>query len=89
MIKIRDNTSITPEYIINKMAEKNISCRFGIQPLHQEPFFDNDNWRDEMFPVSCRVAKKSFFIPIFPGLSEDNLKFIVENLKQLIADYKS
>lgn len=89
LIKINDKITITPEYIINKMAEKNISCRYGIQPLHQEPFFETDNWNDEMFPVSCKIAKKSFFIPIFPGLSDENLKFIIGTLKQLIYDYNT
>jgi len=87
LIKIRDESTITPEYILQKMAEKNISCRFGIQPLHQEPYFMEDGWKDEMFPVSCKVAKKSFFIPIFPGLSEQHMQFIIETLKQLIVDY--
>jgi dTDP-4-amino-4,6-dideoxygalactose transaminase len=89
LIKISDTTSITAEYIVNKMAEKNISCRFGIQPLHQEPYFEQDNWRDEMFPVSCKVAKKSFFIPIYPGLSETHMQYIIDTLRQLISDYKS
>jgi dTDP-4-amino-4,6-dideoxygalactose transaminase len=89
LIKIQDNADISAAYIINKMAEKNISCRFGIQPLHQEPFFANDGWLDEMFPVSCKLSKRSFFIPIFPGLSEDNLKYIVAAVKELIHDFNT
>lgn len=87
LITIRDNTSITPEYIINKMAERNISCRFGIQPLHNEPYFENDGWKDEMFPVSCSVAKKTFFIPIFPGLTVENQQYIIKSLKQVLFDF--
>ena len=88
-IKIADNCSITPEFILNKMAEKNISCRFGIQPLHNEPYFEKDGWKDAMFPVACQVAKKTFFVPIFPGLSDQNIYYIIDSLKQIIAEFKS
>ncbi len=87
LVKISDHAKITPEYLVNKMAEKNISCRFGIQPLHQEPYFDNSHWHDSMFPVSCKLARKTFFIPIFPGLTEENMHFIIDTLKQLIHDF--
>jgi perosamine synthetase len=87
LIKISDSSKITPEYIINKMAEKNISCRFGIMPLHNEPYFSSDNWSDKMFPVSCKVAEKTFFVPIFPGLTDENLLLIITTLKQIIADF--
>jgi len=89
LIKISDKSKITPEFIINKMAEKNISCRFGIMPLHNEPYFEKDGWNDAMFPVSCKVADKTFFIPIFPGLTEENMKFIISSLKSVISDFKA
>lgn len=89
LIKISDKIDITPEFIIQKMAEKNISCRFGIQPLHNEPYFEHDKWNDSMFPVTCMVAQKTFFIPIFPGLTHENIVHIVDSLKQIIGDYNS
>jgi len=87
LIRINDKSKITPEFIVKGMAEKNISCRFGIMPLHNEPYFANDNWHDSMFPVSCKVAQKTFFVPIFPGLSHENLHQIVESLKQVIFEF--
>jgi len=87
LIKISDSSKITPEYIVNNMAKKNISCRFGIQPLHQEPYFNNSGWKDSMFPISCKSAGKSFFIPIFPGLTYENMKYITDSLRQLIYEY--
>ncbi len=87
MIRISDHSDITPEYLINQMAARNISCRFGIQPLHQEPYFEGDGWKDEMFPVSCKMAKKTFFIPIFPGLTEEQMVYIVESLKAVVRGH--
>ncbi|MDB5227217.1 MAG: DegT/DnrJ/EryC1/StrS aminotransferase [Bacteroidota bacterium] len=83
-ITISENCNITPEEIINQMAQKNISCRFGIPPLHNEPYFSGSGWTDAQFPVSCNVFKKTFFIPIFPGLTEKNLKYIMDTLHQIL-----
>jgi dTDP-4-amino-4,6-dideoxygalactose transaminase len=87
LIKINDTCKITPEYIVRGMAEKNISCRFGIMPLHNEPYFANDNWNDSMFPLSCKVANKTFFIPIFPGLTKENIEYIITSLKEIINQF--
>lgn len=84
LLKIKKGINLTPQDIITRMAEKNISCRFGIQPLHREPYFNNRKLSDADFPISCDIAKRSFFIPIFPGLKEDELKYIVSSLKEIL-----
>lgn len=84
LLKLKRNIKIKIQDIIDKMAEKNISCRFGIQPLHREPYFRNLGLSDTDFPASCEVADRSFFIPIFPGLSEENRTYIVSCLKELL-----
>jgi perosamine synthetase len=83
-LKITSKAKVTVEEILKHMASKNISCRYGIQPLHQEPYFDGKGFRDEDFPVSCEVAKNSFFIPIFPGLKESEQDYIIESLIQAV-----
>ena len=81
LLKINDNTKISVKEIIHKMSENNISCRYGIQPLHREPYFKAKKYTDDMFPVSCKVAEKTFFIPIFPGLKKSEQQFIVDKIK--------
>jgi len=85
MIKIKKGFKITPKDVIFKMAEKNISCRFGIQPLHREPYFENRGFLDRDYPVSCDVAERSFFIPIFPGLLKEQTDYIIRNLREIFS----
>lgn len=85
LLKLRRHVKLTPRDIINRMADKNISCRFGIQPLHREPYFSNRRLSDSDFSVSCDIADRTFFIPIFPGLTEENLKYIVNSLKEVLS----
>jgi perosamine synthetase len=70
--------------VLKVMSEKNISCRFGIQPLHHEPYFDHEKISDKDYPVSCFVGENTFFIPIFPGLTHEQQVHIVNSLKQAL-----
>jgi len=84
MLKTSGKLKISIPELVNYMAGKNISCRFGIQPLHREPYFENRNYLDRNFPNCCEVADNSFFIPIYPGLGEKELRFIVDSLKDFL-----
>lgn len=70
--------------VVAQMSAKNISVRFGIQPLHQEPYFEGAGFRDEDFPVSCHVADHTFFIPIYPGMTPQQQQYVVDTLKQIM-----
>ncbi|MCJ7812607.1 DegT/DnrJ/EryC1/StrS family aminotransferase, partial [bacterium] len=85
LIKIRKGISITPSDVVHHMANQGISCRYGIMPLHREPYFAVRNLKDADYPVSCDVASRSFFIPIFPGLSQEEMDYIVNTLKSVFV----
>lgn len=85
LLKVRKKAGLTVNDIIKGMAEKRISCRFGIQPLHLEPYFGGRGLSSADFPVSCDVAENTFFMPIFPGLTEKELKYIVKSLKEVLS----
>ena len=85
LLKLKKGAKFTPKDIINRMADKNISCRFGIQPLHREPYFSEKKLSDNDFPVTCDVADRSFFIPIFPGLSIRDMDYIVDSIKNILS----
>ncbi|KAA5533373.1 DegT/DnrJ/EryC1/StrS family aminotransferase [Taibaiella lutea] len=82
-IKIKPESKKTVQEVLQTLAAANISARFGIQPLHQEPYFENQNYKDEDFPVSCTVADQTFFVPIYPGMTEQQQQHIVQTLKQI------
>lgn len=84
LLRLKTNSKLKVVDIINGMAEKNISCRFGIQPLHREPYFRERKFSDSDFPVTCKAAESTFFIPIFPGLSEKSMSYVVRALKDLL-----
>ncbi len=66
--------------IVRRMAERNVSCRRGIQPLHFEPYF-KDRMGALTLPQTEAAARETFFVPIFPGLKEEEQRTVIEALK--------
>ncbi|RKY37051.1 MAG: erythromycin biosynthesis sensory transduction protein eryC1 [Candidatus Omnitrophota bacterium] len=60
---------------LNINTAKIYSC-----PLHLQPAYKDLGCQKGDFPCAEQVSKKILCLPIYPGLKEENIKFIVENL---------
>lgn len=83
-IRLTDKAKISADDLVKKMAERNVSCRRGIQPLHYEPYFQ-ETMKGLVLPHTELAAKETMFLPIFPGLTEDEQRTVVEALKKSLA----
>ena len=69
--------------LMNFLKEKGISC--GIHypiPLHLQPAYKNLGFKVGDYPVSEKLAKEIVSIPIYPELTEEQLTYIVYNIKE-------
>ena len=84
LIRVRPQSRVGRDELLHGMAERGVSCRIGIQPLHREPFYA-DRYRDVHFPATEDAAQRTMFLPIFPGLSPEDQKRVADSLKAAIA----
>jgi dTDP-4-amino-4,6-dideoxygalactose transaminase len=66
--------------LLEYMARHGVSCRIGIQPLHLEPYY-KERPRQVDLSVSEEKARTTFFLPIFPGMKEEEQERIISALK--------
>ncbi len=52
-------------------------------PLHRQPVFRGYG-RDRDFPVSSRLAKMVLSLPVHPGLKEEDLRYIVRSVREIL-----
>jgi perosamine synthetase len=81
LIRVRAGTTVTRDALLQQMAERGISCRSSIQPLHHEPFY-SARFGTLSFPAAAEAAHSTLFLPIFPGLTESQQARIVDSLKE-------
>jgi perosamine synthetase len=85
LVRLTKKSRIGRDTLLHEMAARGISCRAGIQPLHREPFYAND-YTAQQFPESDLAAADTIFLPIFPGLTEDQQRQVTTTLISLVRN---
>jgi dTDP-4-amino-4,6-dideoxygalactose transaminase len=55
-------------------------------PLHLQRCFSYLGYGAGDFPVSERIAAESLALPVYPGLSEEQIAFVVESISRFFKD---
>ena len=70
------------------LGKKGIQTRIYYPiPLHLHPLFRND-YKKGAFPNSEKRAKESLSLPVFPALTDNEIDYIVRNIKKFFRDKK-
>ncbi len=65
------------------LASKNIgSAAFYPVPLHLQKAFDYLGYKEGSLPVAEKITKQTVCLPIFPELTQEELDYIVEGIKE-------
>ncbi|RJP70108.1 MAG: DegT/DnrJ/EryC1/StrS family aminotransferase [Candidatus Abyssobacteria bacterium SURF_17] len=74
------DTSIDRDALIGRMTARGIECRPGIQPIHLEPAYA-DKYGNVRLPETMRAARNSFFLPLYPAMTEEEQDIVIHTLK--------
>jgi len=86
LIRLRKSAPLTRDELLKEMAERGISCRVGIQPLHLEPFY-RERFKDLRLPHTEEAARTTMFLSIFPGMTEDEQQRVITTLRRTLAEH--
>jgi dTDP-4-amino-4,6-dideoxygalactose transaminase len=79
-VRLAPGARIDVHTLVQRMAERGVSCRHGIQPLHFEPYF-RAHMAGLSLPETEAAARETLFLPIFPGLDEERQEQVVRALR--------
>lgn len=80
VIKIENRDSI-----IEELKERGIGCSVHFIPIHKHTYYKNRyNYKDESYPVANAVFEKSLSLPIFPDMSDAEVEYVIENVKDVV-----
>ena len=75
------------EYVPNK--KNSIECRLSFPPVHIQPYFKNKYSFDEHdYPIAYKSFKTFLDIPIWAGIQEKKLTYIVEKINTFLSKEK-
>lgn len=79
-IRLTSRAKTDAATVVSRMAERGVSCRSGIQPLHWEPYF-KERMATFVLPETEAASRETLFLPIYPGLTEDEQQYVAASLK--------
>jgi UDP-4-amino-4,6-dideoxy-L-N-acetyl-beta-L-altrosamine transaminase len=79
-----DILNITKEQLFNELLSKNIIIQLHYIPINNQPYYKSIGYGNEYTPIMDIYYKKSFSIPIYPLLSNDEQDYVIKTLFELL-----
>ena len=76
--------SLSKEKLFIKLKEKNIGLQLHYIPINQQPYYKSLGYGDETIPNMDRYYEECFSLPMYPLLSEEEQKYVVESLFEVL-----
>jgi perosamine synthetase len=82
--RLKDATEEERNRLIEELKKKGIGAEaYYINPVHQMPFY-RENFGNAKLPETEKAAKQVFSLPIHPGVTEEQARFIGETVLSLL-----
>lgn len=87
-ILINDDFGMTKEEVMVELRKRGVNTRSFFYPMNQQPVFWGDDPRfpdiTGEYPVSDDLAQRGLYLPSGIGLTEEQIRFVVKQLRGLI-----
>jgi dTDP-4-amino-4,6-dideoxygalactose transaminase len=81
-----DRLSIDRNEFMEALRAAGIGTSVHWRPLHLHPYYEETfGWRHEDLPAATAVWPRLVSLPIFPGMSEDEIDHVIHTMEELCA----
>ncbi len=77
---------VSRDEVIEKMEENGIGCAVNYKAVHTLKYFkEKFGYRPEDFPIANEIGNRTISLPLYPKLSEEEVKIVCDVLKKVIS----
>jgi dTDP-4-amino-4,6-dideoxygalactose transaminase len=87
LVRVPGITSEQRNEIIEKMAERGISCNVHYKPLPMMSAYKAMGWDIKDFPESYKIFENEITLPLNTRMTEEDVDYVIENLKEIVKCY--
>ena len=71
---------------ISEMTKRDISTSVHYKPIHRMTYYkEKYSLKPEMFPNAEWVFKRCVSLPIFSAMTDEQLKYVIENIREILS----
>ena len=84
-IKLRlKRLGINRDAFMIALKRAGVGCSVHWRPLHLHPYYQKTfGWRAQDFPIASAQWKRLISLPIFPGMLEDEIEYVINTVKRI------
>lgn len=80
---------ITRNAFIGELKKRNIGTSVHFIPLHLHPFYwDTYKLKNQDFPAAHHTYERAISLPIYPGMTDEDVEDVITAVKSIIVKYK-
>jgi dTDP-4-amino-4,6-dideoxygalactose transaminase len=73
--------------VVEQLKQRGVGTSVHFIPLHMHPYYRNTyHYCQDSFPVALREYYRSFSLPIYPGMSLDQVAFVIEQVLEVMEN---
>jgi dTDP-4-amino-4,6-dideoxygalactose transaminase len=81
-----DRLTIGRAEVVEQLKQRGVGTSVHFIPLHMHPYYRHTyHYSDESFPVALREYFRSFSLPIYPGMSQDAVAYVIEQVIEVVV----
>ena len=82
-----EELKITRSEMIEKLKALGIGTSVHFIPLHMHPYYKRAyGYKADDFPVASREYERYLSLPIFPGMTDAQISFVIESVLEIVTD---
>lgn len=80
--------SIDRNRFFDELKAAGVGCSVHYRPLHRHPYYqENYSWREEDLPAASALWPRVVSLPLFSGMREDEIDFVVDTVRSLCEEH--
>ncbi len=90
MLRLRlERLTITRDAFIQALKQANIGTSVHFIPLHLHPFYrDTYQLAADDFPASLHAYRRTISLPIYPGMTDEDVEDVIAAVEQIVGVHK-
>jgi perosamine synthetase len=85
VLKVEGHSPISRDKLKESLASAGIGSAIHYPtPIHLQPYYHKLGYSKDICPVSQELSKKVLSIPVHPGVTEEDIKFISNTIKNMM-----
>ncbi len=72
------------DQVMRHLAESGIGCKVYFRPVHLTEFYRQHSWQPVSLPVTEQISSEVLSLPMYPGLTEQEIQTICDKIKEVI-----